>query len=405
MTIAYNVSQALLGLGEDKLRRKGEQDGSVFWNGRAWHIRFRQWQADEQRNLKYVQVSRRIAGEYPHNANGRRLAASAGYDQWVINANQASKAPAGLATVEQFYETRFQVDHIDQLKKNGRNFYRTMWQNHIRPTLGHVQLKEVTRGIVQALISAKIATGLSPQTIRHIRNCISAIFRHAQNLEFYDGVLPTQGLKLPALVHKERQALTWEQVQVLALVTPVCYRNLITLLWQTGMRIGEATGLRWSHVNLSDDWRLVDAQALPPNSLLVNSAWVRNERTTTKNKRWRIIPLTSESWVAVMQQYEASRFRGEDHSVFTSRVGTPLDAHNFNRRMLKKAAKECGLSKDLSVHCLRHTTATMADKVGLSVADKMKVLGHSTPGMSVHYTHPEIERVRQAMERMSNKVQ
>jgi integrase len=158
-------------------------------------------------------------------------------------------------------------------------------------------------------------------------------------------------------------------------------------------------------VNLSDDWRVVEGQALPPNSLLVSSAWVRNERTTTKNKRWRIIPLTAESWVALMQQYESSRFKGEEQPAFASRVGTPIDAHNFNRRVFKPAAKRCGLSGGLSVHCLRHTTATMADKVGLSVADKMKILGHSTPGMSVHYTHPEIERVRQAMEHMSDKVQ
>jgi hypothetical protein len=47
----------------------------------------------------------------------------------------------------------------------------------------------------------------------------------------------------------------------------------------------------------------------------------------------------------------------------------------------------------------------MADKVGLSVADKMKILGHRTADMAAHYTHPDIERVRAMMEQMTGKVQ
>ena len=198
--------------------------------------------------------------------------------------------------------------------------------------------------------------------------------------------------------------MTWEQVKMLAAAVAAKYRNLIIVLSQTGMRVGEATGLLWKCVNLTDEWRIVDQKALPPNSLLVNSAWVRNERTTTKNKCYRIIPLTTECWIAFMEQYEWSKFRGEGQPVFASRVGTPLDSHNFQERIVKPAAKKIGLP-GITVHCLRHTTATMADKVGLTVADKMKILGHRTADISAHYTHPEIERVRAAMERMSEKIQ
>jgi hypothetical protein len=201
MSIAYNVSLALSGLEEAQMRRKGEQNGTVRRKGDAWYVRFYQWQADEAGNLAYVQIERRIAGEYPANERGRRLAQSAGYDQWVSKANAVSKVPQGLATVEQFYEMRFVPDHVSLLKKNGRAFYRTIW-GHIKPTLGAVQLKEVSAGVVQALVAAKVSAGMSPQTVKHIRNCIRAIFKHARNLGFTDAVkLPTDGVKLPALVH------------------------------------------------------------------------------------------------------------------------------------------------------------------------------------------------------------
>jgi integrase len=37
-------------------------------------------------------------------------------------------------------------------------------------------------------------------------------------------------------------------------------------------------------------------------------------------------------------------------------------------------------------HCLRHCAATMADKAGLTVAEKQKILVHRTADMSLHYS-------------------
>jgi integrase len=96
-----------------------------------------------------------------------------------------------------------------------------------------------------------------------------------------------------------------------------------------------------------------------------------------------------------------SKFRGEDQPVFASRNGTPLDAHNVSNRSLKRAARKIGLPR-VSFHSLRHTTATLADKVGLTIAEKQKILEHRTADISTHYTHPEIERVRQALEQITN---
>jgi integrase len=372
VSLEYNVSAALLGLTGEHTRRKGEQGGTVRRKGNSWYIRFWQWRPDDAGNLKYVRVERRVDGDFPNNARGQRQAETAGYNQWVAPANGVTKAPQGLATVEQFYDLRFQVDHVDRLEESGRIFYKSIWGRHIKPTLGSVQLKDVTPLMAQALISAKLNAGLSTQTIRHIRNCLSAIFRHARGLDFYDGKLPTEGVKLPEVIHKERRALTWEQVKILADAMPR-YRHLVIFLSQTGLRIGEACALRWKHVNLTDEWLIVDGEALPPNSFLVCSNWVRSKRKpTTKNRSWRKIPLTAEAWVAVSLQYEMSGFKGEDQPVFVSRVGTPINSNNFNNRAFKKAAKKVGLPW-ATPHCLRHTTATLADKVGLSVADKQKI--------------------------------
>ena len=103
MSLEYNISAALLGLTEENTRRKGEQRGFVRWKFGAWQIRFSEWRADEDGNLKYVSVERRVAGDFPHTARGQKQAEQAGYEQWVSKANAENKIPQGLATLEQFY--------------------------------------------------------------------------------------------------------------------------------------------------------------------------------------------------------------------------------------------------------------------------------------------------------------
>jgi len=97
-----------------------------------------------------------------------------------------------------------------------------------------------------------------------------------------------------------------------------------------------------------------------------------------------------------------ARFRGEDQPVFATRTGTPLDVSNVSYRVLKPAARKLGLPW-VSCHHLRHTTATLADKAGLTIGEKQKIPGHRTADISTHYTHPEIEHVRAAMEEMSGR--
>src|SRR5262249_54434909 len=161
-----------------------------------------------------------------------------------------NKVPQGLATLEQFYTLRFQVDRVDRMKKGGREHYSTIWRNHIQPTLGGIQMREIGPQMVQRLISAKINAGCSPQVIYHVRNCLSATFRHARNLRFLEGQLPTEGIHMPEMVRRERHSLTWEQILMLADEMPA-HRNIVIALAQTGMRIGEASGLRWKYVNLT----------------------------------------------------------------------------------------------------------------------------------------------------------
>lgn len=384
------------------MRKKGEQRGSVRRRGGHWHISFYAWGANSKGEFGYWPQERKIPDS---ERMSRRQAQQAGFDEFVARANGPAKCAQAQATLQQFVDLRFRPEYMQVgLKKTGRAFYESILTNHVLPVLGPVKLADVNTSMVQGLIASK-QEKLSPGTLRHIRNCLSAVFRHARSLSFYQGALPTESVRLPEMRENARRALTPQQLDALLAAIDPRYQALTRVLAETGLRIGEALGLRWANVNLDDAWKLSGSQAIPPNSLFVAEAWVRGERTTLKTATSRrIVPLTSGAWVALTLIQEGAKGVADgDASVFASRSGNPLDGHNIAARYLKPAAQAIGCPW-ASWHSLRHTAATRTDQF-LTPAEKQALLGHASAAMSNRYTHPAVESVRKGLERATERMQ
>lgn len=407
-TAAYHVSEALLGLREDMVRRKGSQNGSVRAVAGRWYVQFARWVKDETGNLAWCRTELAMSRDgkplmaIGADRIGKREAERLAYELYVAPANGINSMPQGLATVQQFVDLRFRPDHIALLKASGRQHYEHLLRAHILPTLGAMQLRDVDADMVQRLLSAKAQT-YSSQTVLHVRNALSALFRHARRLKFYSGALPTEDAALPTLRHAERRALTWPQVAALADGMPQRHRALVIVLAQTGMRIGEAAGLNWSACNFTDEWAVRDGIAIPANAICVRRNWTRGELTDLKGSdKVRIVPMTAEVWVALQVHRERSKWIGEDQPVFTGNTGSRLDAHNVGQRSLKTAAAKIGCPW-VSWHVLRHTAATLGEVAGLTPAEKQKILGHRSQALTIRYTHPEAEGVRAKLESISER--
>jgi len=399
----YHVVEALLGLGEEQVRRKGNQNGSVRVCGDRWYAQFSRWVKDEYGNLVWKRTERAMEQHgkpvlaIGKDRVGKREAERLAYELYVAPANSANAVPQGLATVGQFIELRFRPDHILKLGPSGRAHYEHMLRAHVLPTLAGIQLRDVDADVVQRLLTAKSET-YSSQTVLHIRNVISAVMRHARRLKFYSGELPTADLSLPTLRHAERRALRWDQVLMLVDKMPLRHRALVILLAQGGMRIGEAAGLNWSCCNFEDDWAIRDGIAIPSNTVCIRYNWTRGELKDLKGSdKVRMVPMTAEVWVALQLHRERSKWCGEDQPVFAGQTGSRLDAHNVGQRSLKTAGEAIGCPW-VSWHVLRHTASTLGDIAGLTPAEKQKILGHRQLQMSIRYTHPEAEQVRGKLE-------
>jgi len=183
------------------------------------------------------------------------------------------------------------------------------------------------------------------------------------------------------------QPLTPEQVQaLLASSADDSLHPLWVLLVTTGLRIGEATGLEWQHIDL-DRGTLVVRQALQRQQ---GKGWVLVEPKTGRSRR--TVCLAGGTIEALRRHRDRQKLTGAEPRwdgktlVFCTGSGKPLAPSNI-RRSLHRTLKQASLPL-IRVHDLRHTAATYLLSVGTHPKVVQELLGHSTVTLTLDtYSH------------------
>lgn len=364
----------------DMGRIKGDQRGSLVRIGRKYYGRFSKWVLTGNQ-AEWKAVKEPLCATSEGKAKAIEL-----LNARVAEANGPAAVLLGNATVKQFVETKFKPEHIDRKKASGRDHYE--WAlGHILPALGDFRLAQVSQGILQGFIDAKVEVGLSPQSVRHLRNALSGIWKHALRTGCYRGMPPTAYLQTPPVPSiTTRKALTASQVRALLAHMREPYRTLALVVTTCGLRIGEALALDWEHVDL--ERRVVR----------IRRNFTHGEFGTLKTRlSVRDLPLSEEAAAAL----EATESRLVQYPgawlVFRNRYGQPLDAHNIAARELKPACRLAGIPA-IGWHVLRHTAITLIQQAGATGVEAQRFAGHASDAMRERYTHAEVERLRASVD-------
>jgi integrase len=172
----------------------------------------------------------------------------------------------------------------------------------------------------------------------------------------------------------------------------------------TGMRRGEALGLRWSDVDL-ENARLSVRRALIPT----NRDVVVSEPKTAKGRRVIALdPATVEVLKSqAARQLAEQREWGEDWTdtglVFTKENGEALDPETITR-WFRIAVKKAMLPA-IRLHDLRHTHATLALQAGIHPKVVSERLGHATVSITLDtYSHAIPALQEEAAEKIAGLV-
>lgn len=291
--------------------------------------------------------------------------------------------------------------------------YEWITRLHIKPTLGRRPLAAVTRKDIQALLSQKskqtvAARGalarprfkptLSFNTIRNIRATLHAAFEEARK----DGLLAVNPAELVAVPKKERrQAPSWltpeQACRLIAAAEHQEMGELILYMLHTGTRIGEATGLRWQDVCLSDT-PTVTIQGQLQRIKGKGLQWKQG----TKTNQIRTLALT-ETAANMLRNVKAKQvLEGVSHQegiVFLTITGAPIDPKLAGTR-LKAYCKLAGVPV-VSPHKLRHTAASLMLAATGDLHAVQKTLGHSHVALTANlYGHASPEMLRPALQKL-----
>ncbi len=393
-------TKALPSIFEPMARRRGQRTGTLINRAGSWLLRY--YVDGTEIDQKTLKVKReRVTVTIASSKDvGIREARRIAWDEWLSKLDQAHTRPSSAKTFLEFVNQRYRPDVIEYMKPTTKDFAESILRRHVIPLLGSTPLREITPAHVQAITNAAAKKGLSSQTVKHVCNRVGAVLRHAKAHGWFFGEIPTTAVRLPEMVRKERRAMTWSQVCMLSKSLPEPAATLVIFLTLTGVRISEAMGLRLSRLNLTAEPRIVDGQVIPPMSMLVAEQYLKGRYQTLKPSKAgrRIIPIPA--WFAKRLGCLATGDGASSTAVFLNQTQTGvIDQHNLASRVLKPAAKALEMPW-VSWHVFRHTHSTLTDQLDLTMAERMKILGHSTAQVTLGYTHQELERLRPQLEAM-----
>ncbi len=241
-------------------------------------------------------------------------------------------------------------------------------RHHLLPRFGHKKLSDITTREIQSCVG-EIAKSLTPATSNRVLSLISRMLKLATVWGLIERN-PCVGITKSREARVKERYLTNEEIGRLFRAMDADKNQTVVaalkLLLLTGLRKNEVLKARWDQF---DERGLLH---LP----------------LTKAGKPRTVTLSQEA----MKLLHSLPSRGVSEWIFPGRFSGPVDnVDKCFRRLLIQA----GVSR-MRVHDLRHTHASILANNGVSLYTIQTCLGHSSPNMTVRYSHLCDASLRQA---------
>lgn len=270
-----------------------------------------------------------------------------------------------------------------------------LFRRLVAPTFGPMQVSKVTPADVAGWLGDLAGRGVAPATRRRALAVLRGVFRHAVD-DHRINSSPAAAVKAPrGGARREGQALTAEELDRLLAELPELCRIPALALATTGLRISELCGLVAGDVVETPYGLGLRAHRSISQSPEGGRAVVGD----MKSHRARLVPVPKvlDSWI---RERVAQAPAGAP--LFPSPGGGHWTRGNFAKRSGWSEARVRAGLPTLRIHDLRHTAATRMLTAGADVLSVSRVLGHSTPVLTLSlYGHVLDQGVFDAVARLA----
>ena len=202
--------------------------------------------------------------------------------------------------------------------------------------------------------------------------------------------------KVPPKIEESSPRITEEQARELMRMTEEFnwFHSVVRFLLLTGMRSGEAFGLRWMDVDFKR--KIIHVRYNLAN--VASKHWLDTPKTKNSVRQLAMSP--SVEALLLRQREEQKKWqkeRGADNfphpeMVFTTPRGNYID-HNYAARKFKDLVKGTDF-EDATLHSLRHANATLMLAAGVDLKVVSTLLGHASIATTANLYTDVLERTK-----------
>ena len=293
-------------------------------------------------------------------------------------------------------------DYSVNLKPMTQQTYSEQIQNHIKPELGRIKLKDLKTHMIQRFYNS-LATGEKPLAAKTIKN-IHGVLHRALNQAVSNNLIrvnPATACVLPKVQKPEIKPLEPGEIyRILQEAKEDDYQNLVTVALFTGMRQGELLGLSWDCVDFETGVIIVKQQLQHKDG-----KYFLCSPKSNKPRKMLPAPLVMDALKAEQEKQRlAQQQAGEVWSNPFNLVFTDASGKNLVRRTVVKhfkAIAERAGAGDARFHDMRHSFAVASLLAGDDIKTVQENLGHATAAFTLDvYGHVTEQMRRDSASRM-----
>ena len=303
------------------------------------------------------------------------------------------------------------AEYCGGIKSATLKSYSDIVKCHIKPKLGAVRLSDLQPHHVQRFINDLERDSkpkpLSNKTIKNIHGVLSKALSEAVRVK-YIASNPAAGTVLPKKDTAEMNPLDAEEiVRFCEAIKGNPYEPVFYVALNTGMRLSEILGLRWSRVDFKKGTITVDVQLLCQRGK--DYKRTLGSPKNGKSRTFKPAPAVMECLKAVsLEQKEWQIKAGEVWSnpldlCFTNTIGGEL-VHITIERHFNRVIEAADIPAH-RFHDLRHTYCVEAIMAGIPAKTISETLGHSSVAFTLNkYAHVTNAMQDEASERMQARI-
>lgn len=238
----------------------------------------------------------------------------------------------------------------------------------------------VSREMVESLMAEQYDLGHTPRTQARMLSSVKGFFNFLLMEEIIDES-PAQFVEGPRIPRELPDVLTPDEVNRLidaAATHPTNgVRNaaMLEMMYSSGLRVSELTGLCFSDIFADDGY----------------------VRVTGKGDKQRLVPMSQAAIDMIRAYRDTARPEANSDYVFLNQRRKPL-SRVMVFYIIKQAAADAGITREVSPHTLRHSFATHLLAGGASISQVQDMLGHESITTTEIYTHVDVTDTEKTLE-------